>query len=100
MMRYSSHKDCIGQREIDILYYWDPLEIYYIPSQGIELGIGLGIELGIALCLGLLLPPPGGYVIILVCMCVCVYVCLSVNTITQKIINIWTSNFAHTFAIA
>ncbi len=55
-----------------------------------------------------LLPPPGGYVIILVCMCVCVYVCmcvcvyvcLSVNTITQKIINIWTSNFAHTFAIA
>ncbi len=24
-----------------------------------------------------------------VCVCVCVYVCLSVNTITQKIINIW-----------
>ena len=55
-----------------------------------------------------LLPPPGGYVIILVCMyvcvcvCVCVYVCLSVhvNTITQKIINIWRPNFAHTFAIA
>ena len=53
-----------------------------------------------------LLPPPGGYVIILVCICVyvcayvCAYVCLSVNTITQKIINIWTSNFAHTFAIA
>ena len=50
------------------------------------------------------LPPPGGYVIILVCMCVCVcvcvYVCLSVNTITQKIINILTPNFAHTFAIA
>ncbi len=35
-----------------------------------------------------------------VCVYVCVYVCLSVNTITQKIINIWTSNFAHTFAIA
>ncbi len=33
-------------------------------------------------------------------VCMCVYVCLSVNTITQKIINIWTSNFAHTFAIA
>ena len=51
-----------------------------------------------------LLPPPGGYVIILVCMCVCVcvcvYVCLSVNTITQEIINILTPNFAHTFAIA
>ena len=54
------------------------------------------------------LPPPGGYVIILVCMYVCayvcayvcVYVCLSVNTITQKIINILTSNFAHTFTIA
>ena len=48
------------------------------------------------------LPPPGGYVIILVCMCVCVcvYVCLSVNTITQEIINILTPNFAHTFAIA
>ena len=26
----------------------------------------------------LLLPPPGGYVIILVCMCVCVYVCMCV----------------------
>ena len=51
MIRYSSHKDCIGQREIDILYYWGRLEIYYIPSQEIELGIGLGI----ALCLGLLL---------------------------------------------
>ena len=33
-------------------------------------------------------------------VCMCVYVCLSVNTITQKIINIWTSHFAHTFAIA
>ena len=26
-----------------------------------------------------LLPPPGGYVIILVCMCVCVCVCVSVR---------------------
>ena len=25
-----------------------------------------------------LLPPPGGYVIILVCMCVCAYVCMCV----------------------
>jgi hypothetical protein len=34
-----------------------------------------------------LLPPPGGYVIIWVCMCVwvSVYVCLSVSTITQEI---------------
>ncbi len=40
------------------------------------------------------------YVCMCVCVCVCVYVCLSVNTITQEIINILTPNFAHTFAIA
>ncbi len=42
----------------------------------------------------------GLYVCMCICVCVYVYVCLSVNTITQKIINIWTSNFARTFAIA
>ena len=50
----------------------------------------------------IIVPPPGGYVIIRVCMSVFVHVHmrLSVNTITQKIINTLTPNFAHTFAIA
>ena len=46
----------------------------------------------------------GLYVCVCVCMCVCVYVCMCVCVyvcmITQKIINILTSNFAHTFTIA
>jgi hypothetical protein len=58
-----------------------------------------------------LLPQPGGYVIIWVCMhvcmCVCVYacvyvcmcVCLSVSTITQEIPIIFIRNFFNAFPI-
>ena len=49
-----------------------------------------------------LLPPPGGYVIIWVCMCVCmsVYVCLPVSTITQEIPNIFIRIFLNAFPIS
>jgi hypothetical protein len=54
-----------------------------------------------------LLPPPGGYVIIwvcmcmcvCVCMCVCMCVCLSVSTITKEIPNIFIRNFLNAFRI-